>query len=77
MLLVPKETNVIAEGAEHDMFASYPIAGSVDDAAQALGVCPKTIRSLINKGELGSIRVARTVRVTRDHLRAFVKNQEV
>lgn len=75
MSLAGQNERRIDEGAMHDMFASYPIAGSVDDAAQALGVCPKTIRSLINKGELGSIRVARTVRVTRDQLRTFVASQ--
>jgi len=76
MLLAGQEERRDTEGTGSDMFADYPIAGSVDDAAQALGVCPKTIRSLINKGELGSIRVARTVRVTRDQLRAFVEAQE-
>ena len=54
------------------LFATLPDMNSVPQVAEAWGVCPKTIRRLIARGELGCVHVGRSVRVTRQQMLDFV-----
>jgi excisionase family DNA binding protein len=49
---------------------------SVDEAALALGVCPKTVRALIARRELRAVRIGRRVLVSVSTLQAFVTSRE-
>jgi len=49
---------------------------SVDEAAVALGVSPRTVRTLIAKGELKSLHIHRRRLLSTETLVAFVKARE-
>lgn len=51
-------------------------AMKVADVAQRLGVSPKTVYRLIASGDMKSVRVGRSVRVTHDQLAAFLSCME-
>ncbi len=59
-----------------DQYSDFPLAGTVGAVAEALCVSERTVWNLINTGQLGSIRVRRSVRVTRQQLRDFIEAQE-
>jgi excisionase family DNA binding protein len=48
---------------------------SVDEAADALRVSPKTVRRLIARGELPALRVGRQLRIGRDGFFAYLRRQ--
>jgi len=48
---------------------------SVVDAAQQLGVSPKTIRRWINRGELSIHRLGRQLRISEEDLAAFLRDR--
>ncbi len=54
------------------MFADVPDVLNVSRCAEVLGVSAQTIRRLVASGELPSIRVGRSVRVTKAALLRFV-----
>lgn len=58
------------------LFGELPELVSVPRAADALGVCDRTIRREIAKGRLGCVHVGRAVRITRDQLTAYVAAME-
>lgn len=45
-----------------------PRAVSVREAARLLGVCPQTIRSKVDSGELQGFRLGKTIRVLRSSI---------
>lgn len=45
---------------------------SVDDAAAILSVSPKTVRRMIDRGELTTCRVGRLVRIRRSDLARYI-----
>ncbi|WP_460452501.1 helix-turn-helix domain-containing protein [Alsobacter sp. SYSU BS001988] len=47
---------------------------TVEDAAAMLQVDPRTIRRLVQRGELAAIRIGRLVRIEPGALRVFVSN---
>lgn len=49
---------------------------TVDEAAAALRVSPRTVRNLINSGELKPCRIGRRVLVSVATLEAFVRDHE-
>ena len=49
-----------------------PVLYSVDDVAQVLMVCTKTVRRMIAEGRLGHVRLGRLVRVTEEQLHEYV-----
>ena len=49
-----------------------PLALTLAAAARALSVSPRTVRRLLDAGELQRIRIGRAVRVTAASLRAYV-----
>lgn len=49
-------------------FESYPLFLSVDEVADILGVTCKTVRHLVNTGELTGVRVGRLIRIPKDKL---------
>lgn len=54
----------------------YPPVLSVDDAAQILGITPKTVRNLIKNGEIASIKVGQLIRVPKDRLVEYLERGE-
>jgi excisionase family DNA binding protein len=52
----------------NNYFDSYPFLLSVDEVANILGVTCKTVRHLVNTGELSGIRVGRLIRIPKDKL---------
>ena len=44
----------------------------VDSTAEALSVCPLTVRSLIKSGKLCGVRVGKRVLVSRESVQAFI-----
>lgn len=54
----------------------YPPVLSVDDAAQILGITPKTVRNLIKNGEIASIKVGQLIKVPKDRLVEYLERVE-
>lgn len=48
---------------------------TLEDAAQRLAISPRSVRRLIERGELTPIRIGRAVRLSADDLRAYVDQQ--
>ena len=53
----------------------YPPVLSTDEVAEVLGVTCKTVRVLINSGELKGIRVGKLYKVTKDVLLEYLDCQ--
>lgn len=53
----------------------YPPVLSTDEVAEVLGVTSKTVRVLINSGELKGIRVGKLYKVTKDVLLEYLDCQ--
>lgn len=60
-----------------ELFADVADLNSVPKVAAAFGVCPQTVRRLIASGELASVHVGRSVRVTRQAMVDFIESQGV
>lgn len=58
------------------LFGDLPELVSVQRAADALGVCERTVRREIARGRLGCVHIGRAVRITRDQLAAYVAAME-
>jgi len=63
-VLVPDAPDETTPGRV-ELFAGVKDVNNVREVAEAFGVCQQTIRRLIASGELESVRVGRSVRVTR------------
>lgn len=75
-VFVPDPTN--APRAERvELFTELRDVSTVPQVADALGVCPNTVRRLVASGELPCIHVGRSVRITRAALVDFVEAQAV
>lgn len=48
---------------------------TLEHAAQRLSISPRTVRRLIDRGELAPIRIGRSLRLSADELRAYVDRQ--
>lgn len=48
---------------------------SVEQAAEQLGVCVKTVYALTHRADFPVIRIGRRTRISREGLREWVKNQ--
>lgn len=59
------------------LFDGLPEVVTVPRAADALGVCDRTIRREIAAGRLSCIHVGRSVRITRDQLSRYVMENGV
>jgi excisionase family DNA binding protein len=46
---------------------------STEEAADLLGVCPRTVRNLTKRGELPAVRLGSCVRYSREYLIDFVR----
>jgi excisionase family DNA binding protein len=53
-------------------YDEIPIASDVPTVAKILDCDPQTVRNLINRGQLRSVRVGRLVRVSREGLTDFL-----
>lgn len=58
------------------------MTGSVDwlstaDAAQALGITPRTLYRFINQGDLPAYRFGRVIRVKRVDVEAFIESSRI
>jgi excisionase family DNA binding protein len=49
-----------------------PLALTLDAAAEALSVSPRTVRRLLDAGEFGRVKIGRAVRVSAASLQAYV-----
>ena len=58
------------------IFGSLPELVSVPRAADALGVCDRTVRREIAKGKLGCVHVGRALRISRNQLEDYVREME-
>lgn len=73
---VPDQTDLSGtDGLE--LFGNAKDVNTVPEVAEAFGVCAQTIRRLIASGELESIHIGRSVRVTRSAMVDFIKRQGV
>ena len=52
-----------------------PLALTLNAAAEALSVSPRTVRRLLDAGELGRVKIGRAVRVSSASLHAYVDRQ--
>ncbi|MBK1633765.1 hypothetical protein CKO31_24100 [Thiohalocapsa halophila] len=52
-----------------------PLALTLEAAAEALSVSPRTVRRLLDAGELGRVKIGRAVRVSAASVRAYVERQ--
>jgi excisionase family DNA binding protein len=50
------------------LFLSYPEAMSVDQVAEALGVCPNTVRAMIRQQQIPAKKIGAKWRVLRSEL---------
>lgn len=70
-------TSVAGAGLDaRSVLAPRPLAYNVAEAADALRVSPRTVRTLIASHELRAHRIGRRVLVSADALSAFVKARE-
>lgn len=53
-----------------------PLALTIAAAAEALSVSPRTVRRLIDRGELAPIRIGRSVRLSTEDLHAYIDRQK-
>lgn len=52
-----------------------PLLLTLDHAADALSISARTVRRLIDRGELTPIRIGRAVRLSTEDLRAYIDRQ--
>lgn len=52
------------------------LAVDVQQAAQMLDVCTKTLRREINRGELAAVRIGKAVRIRVVEIHAYLKRKE-
>jgi excisionase family DNA binding protein len=55
---------------------SEPLALTLAAAAEALSVSPRTVRRLLDAGDLASVRIGRALRVSAVSVRAFVERAQ-
>lgn len=55
------------------MFKEYPDILTIPQVAKALGIGTKAAYDLVNKHQLGAIRVGRTIKVPKFSLEEFVR----
>lgn len=48
----------------------------VKEAARMLGICTKTLRREVNRGELAAVRIGKAVRIRVAELHAYLKRKE-
>ena len=73
---VPDSTDVLDEqGLE--LFGNVKDVNTVQEVAEAFGVCAQTIRRLIASGELESVHIGRAVRITRSAMVDFITRQKI
>lgn len=58
------------------MSAVEPLALTLDAAAKALSISPRTVRRLLDAGELTPVRIGRALRVSSASVRDFVERSE-
>lgn len=75
-VLVPDAPDETAPGRV-ELFVGVKDVNNVREVAEAFGVCQQTIRRLIASGELESVRVGRSVRVTRQAMIDYFVSQGV
>ena len=75
-ILMPDPADDIAPG-RFELFADVADLNTVPKVADAFGVCPQTVRRLIASGELASVHVGRSVRVTKRAMIEFIESQGV
>lgn len=54
------------------IYADLPAVSTVDSTARLLDVSTDTVYALIASGELGHVRLGRSIRVARHHVVAFL-----
>ena len=57
------------------MSAENSLTVSTEEAADLLGVCPRTVSNLAKRGELPVIRIAGCVRYSREDLIEFIRQR--
>lgn len=70
LVLVPAPAHSV------ELFAGEPDVLDVSAVARLLGVVPLTVRREIGRGRLGCIHVGSRVRVTKEQLLAYVREEE-
>lgn len=53
-----------------------PVALRIDDAARLLDVHPETIRQMVRRGDLASVRVGRLLRIPRHSLIGLLQGED-
>jgi excisionase family DNA binding protein len=72
----PTPTEGHASPVTKSLDAPLRLALSVDQSAVAISVSPRTIRTLIRKGELKSLLIGRRRLLSTETLQSFVKARE-
>ncbi len=55
---------------------SYPPVLRVEDVAEILGVTDKTVRNLVNNGDLGGIKVGRLIRIPKNKFVEYLEDSQ-
>ena len=55
--------------------AENSLTVSTEEAAEMLGVCPRTVRNLTKRGELPVVKIAGCIRYSREALIDFVRQR--
>lgn len=58
--------------ARENILSSYPPLMTIGAAAGALSVSDDTIRALVNRHEVASVRIGRSLRIVRDDLEGYI-----
>ena len=51
------------------------LAYSMREAAEAIGICERSVWQVIKDGRLKAIKIGRSVRITREELLSFLREQ--
>lgn len=73
-ILMPDPADKATPG-RFELFADAKDVNTVPQVAEHFGVCPQTVRRLIASGELASVHVGRSVRVTKQAMVDFIESQ--
>lgn len=55
------------------LLEKYPLVLSAEEVASILGVTTKTVRKLVNVGELNGIKIGRLIRIPKDRLIEYLE----
>jgi excisionase family DNA binding protein len=62
--------------AKKEFVKPIPLAVNVEQAAAMVGVCTKTLRREIARGDLASVRIGSAIRIRTAEIEAYLRRKE-